>query len=101
MSLISYKPTTPSLRKTVKVDKTSLFSGRSEKSLTISQQPSSGRNNTGKITIRHRSGGAKKKYRIINLTQINLKNILLPLTILKLAIQLLPLKKLKLKLVTL
>ena len=66
MSLISFKPTTPSLRKTVKVNKTYLFKGRPEKILTESQQPSSGRNNTGKITIRHRSGGAKKKYRVIN-----------------------------------
>ena len=66
MSLISFKPTTPSLRKTVKVDKKNLFRGRPEKTLAVSQQPSAGRNNTGKITIRHRSGGAKKKYRIIN-----------------------------------
>jgi large subunit ribosomal protein L2 len=66
MSLISYRPTTPSLRKTVKVDKTSLFKGRPEKSLSSSQQSSAGRNNTGKITIRHRSAGHKKKYRIIN-----------------------------------
>ena len=66
MSLISFKPTTPSLRKTVKVNNTYLFKGRPEKLLTESQQPSSGRNNTGKITIRHRSGGAKKKYRVIN-----------------------------------
>jgi large subunit ribosomal protein L2 len=66
MSLITYKPTTPSLRKTVKVDKSILFKGRPEKTLSLSQQPSSGRNNTGKITIRHRSGGHKKKYRIIN-----------------------------------
>ncbi|MDA1283409.1 MAG: 50S ribosomal protein L2 [Proteobacteria bacterium] len=66
MSLISFKPSTPSLRKTVKVNKTYLFKGRPEKLLTEYQQPSSGRNNTGKITIRHRSGGAKKKYRIIN-----------------------------------
>jgi len=66
MSLITFKPTTPSLRKTVKVDKKNLFRGRPEKTLAVSQQPSAGRNNTGKITIRHRSGGAKKKYRIIN-----------------------------------
>jgi large subunit ribosomal protein L2 len=66
MSIISFKPTTPSLRKTVKVNKTYLFKGRPEKLLTETQQPSSGRNNTGKITIRHRSGGAKKKYRVIN-----------------------------------
>ena len=60
MSLISFKPTTPSLRKTVKVNKTYLFKGRPEKLLTESQQPSSGRNNTGKITIRHRSAELRK-----------------------------------------
>ena len=66
MGLITYKPTTPSFRKTVKIDKSVLFKGRPEKSLIEELQPSSGRNNTGKITIRHRSGGHKKKYRIIN-----------------------------------
>ena len=66
MGLITYKPTTPSYRKTVKIDKSVLFKGRPEKSLIEELQPSSGRNNTGKITIRHRSGGHKKKYRIVN-----------------------------------
>ena len=66
MGLITYKPTTPSYRKTVKIDKSQLFKGRPEKSLIQDLQPNSGRNNTGKITIRHRSGGHKKKYRIIN-----------------------------------
>ena len=66
MGLITYKPTTPSFRKTVKIDKSVLFRGRPLKELTKEMQPSSGRNNTGKITIRHRSGGHKKKYRIIN-----------------------------------
>ena len=69
MGLITYKPTTPSYRKTVKIDKSSLFKGRPEKSLVEELQPNSGRNNTGKITIRHRSGGHKKKHRIINLTR--------------------------------
>ena len=66
MGLISYKPTTPSFRKTVKIDRSSLFKGRPEKSLVEDLQPNSGRNNTGKITIRHRSGGHKKKYRLVN-----------------------------------
>ena len=66
MGLITYKPTTPSFRKTVKIDKSVLFKGRPEKNLIEELQPSSGRKNTGKITIRHRSGGHKKKYRIIN-----------------------------------
>ena len=55
MGLITYKPTTPSYRKTVKIDKSQLFKGRPEKSLIEDLQPSSGRNNTGKITIRHLS----------------------------------------------
>ena len=50
MGLISYKPTTPSFRKTVKIDRSSLFKGRPEKSLVEDLQPNSGRNNTGKIT---------------------------------------------------
>ena len=54
MGLITYKPTTPSFRKTVKIDKSVLFKGRPEKNLIEELQPSSGRNNTGKITIRHR-----------------------------------------------
>ena len=66
MGLIIYKPTTPSYRKTVKIDKSQLFKGRPEKSLIEDLQPNSGRNNTGKITIRHRSGGHKKKYRLVN-----------------------------------
>ncbi len=66
MGLITYKPTTPSFRKTVKIDKSQLFKGRPEKSLLRDLQPNSGRNNTGKITIRHRSGGHKKKYRLVN-----------------------------------
>ena len=66
MGLITYKPTTPSYRKTVKIDKSQLFKGRPDKSLIEDLQPNSGRNNTGKITIRHRSGGHKKKYRLVN-----------------------------------
>ena len=46
MGLITYKPTTPSYRKTVKIDKSSLFKGRPEKSLVEELQPNSGRNNT-------------------------------------------------------
>ena len=49
MGLITYKPTTPSFRKTVKIDKSQLFKGRPEKSLLRDLQPNSGRNNTGKI----------------------------------------------------
>ena len=66
MGLITYKPTTPSYRKTVKIDRSNLYKGKPEKTLVEDLQPNSGRNNTGKITIRHRSGGHKKKYRLVN-----------------------------------
>ena len=46
MGLITYKPTTPSYRKTIKIDKSQLFKGRPEKSLLQDLQPNSGRNNT-------------------------------------------------------
>ena len=51
MGLITYKPTTPSFRKTVKIDKSVLFKGRPEKNLIEELQPSSGRNNTGKLPL--------------------------------------------------
>ncbi len=70
MGLISYRPTTPSLRKTVKVDQTHLFKGRPDKTLVESQQLHSGRNNTGKITIRHRSAGHKKNTELLILNVI-------------------------------
>ena len=67
MPIRSYKPTTPSRRHmTVSgfdgVDKRA----RPEKSLTEVLQKHAGRNNLGRITVRHRGGGNKRKYRIID-----------------------------------
>ena len=67
MPIRSYKPTTPSRRHmTVSgfdgVDKRA----KPEKSLTEVLQKHSGRNNYGRITVRHRGGGNKRKYRIID-----------------------------------
>ena len=75
MGLITYKPTTPSYRKTVKVDKSVLFKGRPEKNLIEELQPNSGRNNTGKITIRHRSGGHKKNIELLTLKETHLTKL--------------------------
>lgn len=66
MPLLSFRPTTPSRRKAVLVDKTSLWKGGSEKSLTHGHAKSGGRNNKGRITSRHIGGGAKAKYRLID-----------------------------------
>ncbi|MBQ9492195.1 MAG: 50S ribosomal protein L2 [Oscillibacter sp.] len=67
MSIKSYKPTTPSRRQMT----VSGFDGidkhaRPEPSLTAPLQKSAGRNSYGHITVRHRGGGNKRKYRVID-----------------------------------
>lgn len=66
MSLKTFNPITPSLRERVQVDRTILWKGKSYKSLTKGLTKSGGRNNLGKITVRHRGGGHKRSYRIID-----------------------------------
>ena len=63
---ITYKPTTPSRRNmaTPTFDEITKFSP--EKSLIVIKKKNSGRNSYGKITVRHRGGGNKQKYRIID-----------------------------------
>ena len=66
MSLKTFKPYTKSNRGTVIVNKSSLWKGSPYKSLTKGQSFSGGRNNYGRITSRHRGGGQKHKFRIID-----------------------------------
>tara|TARA_R110000868_G_scaffold262401_1_gene520850 strand:- start:15107 stop:15937 length:831 start_codon:yes stop_codon:yes gene_type:complete len=66
MALVTYKPTSPSRRELVTVDRSELAKGGPEKSLTRPLKKSGGRNNTGRITVRHIGGGHKRKYRIID-----------------------------------
>jgi large subunit ribosomal protein L2 len=66
MALKLYNPTTPSQRALVTVDRSELWKGKPEKSLTIGKKRGSGRNNHGHITTRHQGGGHKKSYRIID-----------------------------------
>jgi large subunit ribosomal protein L2 len=66
MTLKTFKPYTKSTRGTVIVDKAGLWKGSSYKPLTVNQISTGGRNNLGRITSRHRGGGAKHKYRIID-----------------------------------
>ena len=66
MALRKFKPTTPSRRQLVLVDRSDLHKGKPVKSLTEGLTESAGRNNTGRITMRRRGGGAKKTYRIID-----------------------------------
>lgn len=66
MALKSYNPTTPSLRELVIVDRSELWKGKPEKTLTEGKQRSSGRDNLGHVTSRHRGGGHKRRYRIVD-----------------------------------
>jgi len=66
MSLKSYNPTTPGQRGLVLVDRSHLWKGEPVKALTRGQAASGGRNNNGRITARHRGGGAKRRYRMID-----------------------------------
>jgi large subunit ribosomal protein L2 len=66
MALKTFKPTTPSQRQLVIVDRSELWKGDPVKALTEGLRHKGGRNNTGRITLRHRGGGAKRRYRIID-----------------------------------
>lgn len=66
MALKILKPTTPSGRGTVLVDRSELWSGKPVKSLLAKKSASKGHNNFGRITAWKKGGGAKQKYRIID-----------------------------------
>lgn len=66
MAIKSYKPTTPGRRGMTTIDYSSLSKVAPEKSLLQPVKKKSGRNSYGRITVRHRGGGARRKYRIID-----------------------------------
>ncbi|MEM9015238.1 MAG: 50S ribosomal protein L2 [Pseudomonadota bacterium] len=66
MALKSFKPTTPTRRNLVLIDRSELWKGKPEKSLTEGLTSKGGRNNVGRITVRRRGGGAKKTYRVVD-----------------------------------
>ena len=66
MAIKNYKPTTPSRRNMSVVDYTVLSKVDPEKSLLAPKNKRSGRNSYGRITVRHRGGGNRKKYRLID-----------------------------------
>ena len=66
MALKTYKPTTPGQRGLVLIDRANLWKGRPEKSLSCGLTKNGGRNNSGRITMRRKGGGAKKLYRKID-----------------------------------
>ena len=66
MAIRNYKPTTPGRRKMSTLTNEEITKSTPEKSLTVTLKKNSGRNNQGKITVRHQGGGAKRKYRLID-----------------------------------
>ena len=66
MAIKSYKPTTPSRRQMTVTDYSELSKVAPEKSLLAPLSKTAGRNSYGRITVRHRGGGNRRKYRIID-----------------------------------
>ena len=66
MAIKSYKPTTASRRNMTVTDYSDLSKVKPEKSLLEPLKKHSGRNNMGRITVRHRGGGNRNKYRVID-----------------------------------
>jgi large subunit ribosomal protein L2 len=66
MALKTYRPSTPSLRQLVQVDRSGLWKGAPVKMLTEGKSKTGGRNNYGRITTRHIGGGHKQSYRLID-----------------------------------
>ena len=62
----TYKPTSEGQRSRISADFDEITKSKPEKSLLAPMKQKAGRNNTGRITVRHRGGGHKKRYRIID-----------------------------------
>lgn len=66
MGIKKFGPYTPSRRNMTGLDYVEITKSKPEKSLVVSLKKNSGRNNQGKITVRHRGGGSRRHYRIID-----------------------------------
>ncbi len=66
MGIKTYNPYTPSRRNMTGLDFAEITTDSPEKSLVVSLKKNAGRNNQGKITVRHQGGGNRKKYRVID-----------------------------------
>ncbi|MDA9719548.1 50S ribosomal protein L2 [Betaproteobacteria bacterium] len=70
MGTVKLKPTSPGRRGAVKVLREGLYKGRPLKSLVEPKRKISGRNNAGRITVRHRGGAHKRYYRVIDFKRL-------------------------------
>ena len=66
MGIKTFRPTTPSRRNMTVLTNEEITKASPEKSLLTTLKKNAGRNNTGKITVRHHGGGQRRKYRIID-----------------------------------
>ena len=66
MALKNFRPMTPSQRQLVLIDRSELYKGKPVKALTKGLTKTGGRNNMGRLTVRHRGGGHKRRYRTID-----------------------------------
>ena len=66
MALVKVKPTSPGRRAVVQVVNPNLHKGKPFAALVESQNKKSGRNNNGRVTVRHQGGGHKQSYRVID-----------------------------------
>ena len=66
MAIRVYKPMTPGTRQRSVLTSEEITKRAPEKSLVVTKKKTNGRNNQGKITVRHRGGGVKRKYRLID-----------------------------------
>jgi large subunit ribosomal protein L2 len=71
MALKSYKPVTPASRGLVLVERSGLWKGKPVKALTEGITSKGGRNNLGRVTVRHRGGGHKRSYRVVDFKRRN------------------------------
>ncbi len=72
MALRTFNPTTPSRRGLVVVDRSELWKGKPVKALTEGMDAKGGRNNNGRITMRRRGGGHKKRYRLVDFKRLKM-----------------------------
>ena len=66
MGIKAYNPYTPSRRHMTGSDFAEITTNKPEKSLLVSKKKTAGRNAQGKITVRHRGGGSRRKYRLVD-----------------------------------
>lgn len=75
MGLKKFKPTTPGRRGMTSIDYSNLTSTTPNRALTTTLKKNAGRNNTGRLTVRHQGGGHAKRYRLVDFFMTDKKDI--------------------------